>query len=76
MAVRVCLAIPLSANSREICRWKVSCIYQGMLLGFALIMLLLWILGMVTSTTLYGFLHLFLIVAVAAFLIGVIEDSL
>jgi hypothetical protein len=47
-----------------------------MLLGFALIMLLLWILGMVTSTTLYGFLHLFLIVAVAAFLIGVIEDSL
>ncbi|HYR90651.1 MAG TPA: DUF5670 family protein [Terriglobia bacterium] len=47
-----------------------------MLLGLALVMLLLWIIGMITATTLYGFLHLFLLVAVVAFLIDVIEDSL
>ena len=47
-----------------------------MLLGLALIMLLLWILGMITATALYGFLHLFLIIAIAAFLIHIIEDSM
>lgn len=37
------------------------------------ILLVLWLLGMVTSYTLGGFLHLLLIVAIAAILIRVIQ---
>jgi hypothetical protein len=38
-----------------------------------MILLVLWLLGMVTSYTLGGFLHLLLILAVAAVLIRVIQ---
>jgi len=37
------------------------------------ILLTLWVLGMVTSTTLGGFIHLLLIGAIAAVLIRIIE---
>jgi hypothetical protein len=44
-----------------------------MLYTIAVILLVMWLLGMVTSYTLGGFLHLLLILAVAAVLIRVIQ---
>jgi hypothetical protein len=41
----------------------------------AVVFLLLWIAGMITATTVYGFLHLLLILAIGFFLIGVIERT-
>jgi hypothetical protein len=37
------------------------------------ILLILWLLGMVTSTTLGGFIHLLLIIAIAVMLLRVIQ---
>lgn len=47
----------------------------GMLVTIGILLLVLWVLGMVTATTLYGFLHIILILAVAMFLIRVIEGA-
>jgi hypothetical protein len=44
-----------------------------MLYTIAVILLVMWLLGMVTSYTLGGFLHLLLILAIAAILIRVIQ---
>jgi len=44
-----------------------------MLWTIALILLVLWALGMVSSTTLGGFIHILLVVAIIALLIRVIE---
>jgi hypothetical protein len=44
-----------------------------MLYTIAVILLVMWLLGMVTSYTLGGFLHLLLILAVAAVLIRIIQ---
>lgn len=44
-----------------------------MLWTIAVVLLLLWALGMVTANTLYGFIHLLLVVAVIAVLIRVIQ---
>ena len=44
-----------------------------MLWTIAVILLIMWLLGMVTSYTLGGFIHLLLLVAVIAFLIRVIQ---
>lgn len=44
-----------------------------MLWTIVAIMLILWVLGMVTSTTLGGLLHLLLVLAVAVVLIRVIQ---
>jgi len=44
-----------------------------MLMTIFVILLVLWLLGMVTSYTLYGFIHLLLVVAVAVLLIRVIQ---
>ena len=44
-----------------------------MLGTLAVIMLVLWFLGMVTSYTMNGFIHLLLVVAVIAFLVRVIQ---
>jgi len=44
-----------------------------MLWTIALILLVLWALGMVSSTTLGGFIHLLLVVAIIVVLIRVIE---
>jgi hypothetical protein len=44
-----------------------------MLMTIFVILLVMWLLGMVTSYTLYGFIHILLIVAIAVLLIRVIQ---
>lgn len=44
-----------------------------MLMTIAIILVVMWVLGMVTSYTLGGFLHLLLVLAVAAMLIRIIQ---
>lgn len=44
-----------------------------MLLTIAIILFVMWLLGMVTSYTLGGFLHLLLVLAIIAMLIRVIQ---
>lgn len=44
-----------------------------MLMTIFVVLLVLWLLGMVSSYTLYGFIHILLIVAVAVFLIHIIQ---
>lgn len=44
-----------------------------MLMTMFVVLLALWLLGMVTSYTLYGFIHLLLVIAVAVLLIRVIQ---
>jgi hypothetical protein len=44
-----------------------------MLWTIFVILLVLWFLGMVTSTTLYGYIHILLIVAVVVLLIRLIQ---
>ena len=44
-----------------------------MLMTIFVILLVLWLLGMVTSYTLYGYIHLLLVIAVAVLLIRVIQ---
>lgn len=46
---------------------------RQMLWTIFVILLILWVLGMVTSTTLGGFIHLLLIIAIAVVLIRVIQ---
>ncbi len=44
-----------------------------MLMTIFVILLVLWALGMVTSYTLYGYIHVLLIIAIAVLLIRVIQ---
>lgn len=44
-----------------------------MLMTIALVLLVLWVLGLVTSYTVGGFIHILLVVAVIMFLIQVIQ---
>lgn len=44
-----------------------------MLMTIFVVLLALWLLGMVTSYTLYGFIHLLLVIAIAILLIRVIQ---
>jgi hypothetical protein len=44
-----------------------------MLMTIFVILLVMWFLGMVTSYTLYGYLHILLIIAIAVLLIRVIQ---
>lgn len=44
-----------------------------MLMTIAIILLLLWVLGLVTSSTLGGFVHILLVLAVIMILIRVIQ---
>jgi uncharacterized protein DUF5670 len=46
-----------------------------MLWTIFVVLLVLWFLGMVTSVTLYGFIHILLIMAVAVLLIRLIQGS-
>jgi len=46
---------------------------QNVLLTIAIILFVMWLLGMVTSYTLGGFLHLLLVLAIIAMLIRVIQ---
>jgi len=44
-----------------------------MLYTLALVLLILWLLGLVTSTTLGGFIHVLLVIAVVVVLLRVIQ---
>jgi Family of unknown function (DUF5670) len=44
-----------------------------MLWTIAVILLVLWILGLVSSYTLGGFIHVLLVVALVVFLVGIIQ---
>ena len=44
-----------------------------MLMTVFVILLVMWFLGMVTSYTLYGYIHILLIIAIAVLLIRVIQ---
>ncbi len=46
-----------------------------MLLTIAVILIALWLLGMVTSYTLGGFIHILLVVAVIVFLVRIIQGK-
>lgn len=45
----------------------------AMLYTIAIILLVLWLLGMVSSTTIGGFIHILLVVAIVMFLLRVIS---
>ncbi len=57
--------------------WYASCNYNRrddtMLMTIFVILLVMWLLGMVTSYTLYGYIHILLIIALAVLLIRVIQ---
>jgi hypothetical protein len=44
-----------------------------MLYTIAVVMLILWLLGLVTSYTLGGFIHILLVIAIVVVLLGVIN---
>jgi hypothetical protein len=44
-----------------------------MLWTIAVVLLVLWVLGLVSSYTLGGFIHVLLVVALVVFLVGVIQ---
>lgn len=46
---------------------------RDMLSTLAVILLLLWVLGMITSYTMSGFIHILLVVALVVFLVRVIQ---
>jgi hypothetical protein len=46
-----------------------------MLTTIAVVLLLLWFLGIVTSYTVYGFIHILLVVAVILFLLRIIRGD-
>jgi hypothetical protein len=58
--------------------WQLTCARNGlgypeMLMTIFVILLVMWLLGMVTSYTLYGYIHILLIIAVAVLLIRLIQ---
>lgn len=44
-----------------------------MLETIAIVLLVLWLLGMVTSTTMSGFIHILLVIAIVMFLVRIIQ---
>jgi hypothetical protein len=46
-----------------------------MLVTVAVILLVLWILGLVSSNTLGGFIHILLVIAIVMILVRVIQDN-
>lgn len=46
-----------------------------MLWTIAVILVILWLLGMVTSTTLGGFIHILLVIAVVVILVRIIQGK-
>ena len=57
-------ALPVMGSSRE---------EDAMLWTIFVVLMLMWLLGMVTSYTLGGFIHILLLLAIAAVLIRVIQ---
>jgi hypothetical protein len=54
--------LPLDVNGRNEMLWTI-----------AVILLVLWVLGLVSSYTLGGFIHVLLVVALVVFLVGIIQ---
>lgn len=46
-----------------------------MLQTLAIVLLILWVLGLITSTTLGGFIHILLVIAIVLFLFRVLGGS-
>jgi len=44
-----------------------------MLMAFAVVLIVLWLLGMVSSYTMGGFIHVLLVIAVVVFLVQIIQ---
>ncbi len=44
-----------------------------MLMTIAIVLLILWVLGLVTSTTMGGFVHILLVIAIIVILVRVIQ---
>jgi hypothetical protein len=44
-----------------------------MLYTIAVVLLILWLLGLVTSTTMGGFIHVLLVIAIVVVLVGIIS---
>jgi hypothetical protein len=44
-----------------------------MLMTFAVVLIVLWLLGMVSSYTMGGFIHVLLVIAVVVFLVQIIQ---
>lgn len=69
MALRNRLA-PMLPESCERSNWKEK---TAMLTTIAILLLVLWALGLVTATTLGGYIHVLLIAAIAMVLIRIIQ---
>lgn len=54
-------------------RWFVPCNYIFMLWTIFVILLVLWILGLVSSYTLGGYIHILLVIAVVVLIIRIIQ---
>ncbi len=66
---KVNLVAGVGSNSSELVIERI----RQMLWTIFVILLILWLLGMVTSTTLGGFIHLLLIIAIVVVLLRVIQ---
>jgi ABC-type uncharacterized transport system permease subunit len=61
------------ASSRQRHRCRLATREKDMLNVILVLLVLLWLLGMVSSYTLGGFIHLLLLLAIAVFLIRIIQ---
>lgn len=52
---------------------KFSSMENGMLETIAIVLLVLWLLGLVSSYTMGGFIHVLLVIAIVVFLIRVLQ---
>ena len=46
-----------------------------MLQNIAILLLILWVLGLVSSYTIGGFIHILIVVAIVLFLVGIINSN-
>ena len=70
-----CWAVRLTANSK-ICAGKIAHQIKGgckMLEAIAIILLILWLLGLVTSYTMGGLIHILLVIAIVVIVVRVIQ---
>jgi hypothetical protein len=72
-AFQISVGIEAAPDSPEVSAAKPLCREIDMLWTIAVVLLIMWLLGMVTSYTLNGFIHLLLVLAIIAVLIRVIQ---
>lgn len=53
--------------------WPTSCSATGMLWTIAIILIILWLLGFVSSYTMGGFIHILLVIAVIVIVVRLIQ---